>query len=209
MDPDGPAATAFAESPYPLASSPAAEMWSAIAQHPARDGSDVPAMLVWLGPDALELPPHAHSNGSEYFRALEGPVTLVVDGEEHRLGPGEDITVDPGREHYFRNDTDGYVSFYVEPPWFETVEVQFSFFGMDHEGVFSRDGSYAEPDLFQGLLFSEYISDGTRIDMGPVAVQRFLWATVGRLARAMGRQAVDARYLDPGYWRRTVEQPSL
>lgn len=209
MDPDGPAAEMLAETPYPLASSPAAEMWSAIVQYPERDGSSEPAMLVWLGPDALELPPHAHVNDSEYFRTLEGEVTYVVDGEPHQLGSGEDITIEPGHEHRFRNDTDEYVAFYAELPWAKTIEIQFTFFGMDHDGVFSRDGSYAEPDLFQGLLMSEYLRDGTRITAAPFVVQRLLWATVGRLAKAMGRQATDETYLENEFWEETVEQPDI
>ena len=209
LDSDGPAAAAFAESPYPLASSPGADMWSAIAQFPERDGSSDPAMLVWLGPDALELPPHVHLDDSEYFRTLTGEVTYVVDGEPRRLGPAEDVTIEPGQEHYFRNDTDGQVAFYAEVPWQKTLEIQFTLFGMDHDGVFTRDGSYGEPDLVQGMLMSEYISEGTRITAAPYAVQRLLWATGGRIAKVLGRRPIEQRYLENEYWERTVEQPDL
>lgn len=209
LNPDGPAAQLLRESPYPLASSPAAGLWSAIAQYPERDGSPRPAMVVWVAPDSMELPPHVHRHDAEYFRTLRGEVTLVVDGERHYLGPGEDLTIDPGQPHYFRNETDDYVAFYAETPWIRTIEVQFSFFGMDHEGVFSRDGSYAEPDLSQGLLMSEYLQEGTRIESIPFPVQRFLWATVGRVAKLRGREPVDERYLEDEFWAETVEQPDL
>lgn len=209
LDPDGPAAQLLRESPYPLASSPAAELWSAITQYPERDGSAQPAMLVWVGPDGMELPPHVHRHESEYFRTLRGEVTLVVDGEHHNLGPGDDVTIEPGQTHYFRNDTDDYVAFYAETPWTRTIDVQFTFFGMDHDGVFSRDDSHGKPDLSQGLLMGEYLREGTRITLIPFPVQRFLWATLGRLAKLGGREAVDRTYLDDEYWRRTVEQPEL
>ncbi|GGN93400.1 MULTISPECIES: cupin domain-containing protein [Haloarcula] len=209
LDPDGPAAEMLADSPYPLASSPASDTWSAITQFPERDNSSDPAMVVWLGPDATELPPHVHRHDSEYFRALTGEVTFVVDEEPHRLGRGEDITVEPGEEHYFRNDTDEHVAFYAEVPWTKTIVTQLTAFGMDHEGKFSSDGSFSEPDAIQGLLLSEYISDGTRITAVPFAVQRLAWATVGRVATLMGREATDDKYMRDEFWERRVEQPDL
>jgi mannose-6-phosphate isomerase-like protein (cupin superfamily) len=209
LDPDGRAAALLRESPYPLASSPAAGLWSAITQYPERDGTDAPAMVVWVGPDGMELPPHVHRHEAEYFRSLRGAVTLVVDDEHHHLGPGDDVTIDPGETHYFRNETDEYVAFYAETPWIRTIEVQFTFFGMDHDGVFSRDGSFAEPDLAQTVLLSEYLRDGTRITAIPYPIQRILWATIGRLAKLRGRQAVDEKYLQTEFWTETVEQPQL
>lgn len=209
IDPDGPPAEMLAESPYPLASSPSSETWAVIVQHPERDGSSEPAMLVWLGPNATELPPHVHTHESEYFRTLSGEVTFVVEGEPHRLGPEDDVTIDPGSEHYFRNDTDEYVAFYAELPWIRTAETQMTSFGMDHDGVFSSDGSYSEPDFIQGLLLSEYLSEGTKITVAPFAVQRLLWATVGRVAKAFGRQAIDETYLEDQFWEENVEQPDI
>lgn len=209
LDPDGPAARLLHESPYPLASSPAAGLWSAITQYPERDGASEPAMVVWVAPDSMELPPHVHRHDAEYFRTLRGDVTLVVDGEPRQLGPGEDVTIEPGQPHYFRNETDDFVAFYAETPWIRTIEVQFTFFGMDHDGVFSRDGSFAEPDLLQGVLMSEYLRAGTRITSIPFPLQRFLWASLGRLAALTGREAVDEKYLTDAFWEATVEQPDL
>lgn len=209
LEPDGAAAQFLRESPYPLASSPAARLWSTITQYPERDGSPEPGMVVWAAPDSMELPPHVHRRESEYFRTLRGEVTLVVDDERHVLGPGEDITIDPGETHYFRNETDDYVAFFAKTPWIRTIEVQFTFFGMDHDGLFSRDGSYAEPDLLQGVLMSEYLSDGTRITSIPFPVQRVLWAILGPIATRTGRRPVDPTYLSEEFWRETVEQPEL
>ncbi|OYR40810.1 cupin 2 conserved barrel domain protein [Halorubrum sp. Ib24] len=209
LDADGPATRLLRESPYPLASSPAAELWSVITQYPERDGSSDPAMVVWASPNSMELPPHVHPYDSEYFRTLRGEVTLVVDDERHHLSPGEDITIDPGQPHYFRNNTDDYVAFYTETPSIRPIEVQFTFFGMDHDGVFSRDDSYSEPDLFQGLLMSEYLHERTRITSIPFSAQRFLWGTLGRFAKMTGREAVDTAYLSDEFWNETVEQPAF
>ena len=208
VDPDGPAMTLFSESSHALASSPGMGFWSTILSYP-ESGEGTPAMLVWLAPDATELPPHVHASETETFRALEGELTVVVDGEPERLGPDETYTVEPGEPHYFRNDTDGVVAFRVEVPWTRTIDTQYMSAGLDHEGYFGADGEYGEPDLVQGLLLAEYVSEETRIDLGPRLLQRALWASVGRVAKWTGRSAMDERYLDDEFWEATVEQPEL
>lgn len=211
LDPEGPAAELFDDSPHPLASSPGTGMWSALLESlaTADDSGDESAMLVWLAPDATELPPHVHTTAEEHFRTVEGHLTVVDEGEPHRLAPGDEYTVRPGREHYFRNDTDDFVAFYVELPWARTAETQFTFFGLDHEGAFGRGGEYGEPGFLQGLVTSEYLREGTRIPVIPFTVQRVLWATVGRAAKALGYRAVHEKYLSDEFWERTVEQPGL
>jgi mannose-6-phosphate isomerase-like protein (cupin superfamily) len=208
VDPDGPAMTLFSESSHALASSPGMGFWSTILSYP-ESGDGTPAMLVWLAPDATELPPHVHASEPETFRALEGELTVVVDGEPERLGPDETYTVEPGEPHYFRNDSDGVVAFRVEVPWTRTIDTQYMSAGLDHEGYFGADGEYGEPDLVQGLLLAEYVRAETRIDLGPRIVQRALWASVGRVAKWAGRRAMDDRYLDDAFWAATVEQPEL
>ncbi|KPN30504.1 hypothetical protein SY89_01239 [Halolamina pelagica] len=208
VDPDGPAMTLFSESSHALASSPGMGFWSTILRYPESE-TGTPAMLVWLAPDATELPPHVHASESETFRVLEGELTVVVDGEPERVAPGEEQAVHPGEPHYFRNDTDEFVAFRVEVPWTRTIDTQYMSAGLDHEGYFGDDGQYGEPDLVQGLLLAEYVRAETRIDLGPRIVQRALWASVGRVAKWAGRRAMDERYLDDAFWAETVEQPEL
>jgi quercetin dioxygenase-like cupin family protein len=207
MDPEGPAAKLFAESSHALASGPGTGMWSALLRPLDADGET--AMLVWLSPDATELPAHVHTEAEESFRTLEGELTVVEEGATHRLGPGEEYTVSPDREHYFRNDTGDFVAFHVELPWSRTAETQFTLFGLDHEGAFGRGDEYGEPGFLHGLVMSEYLREGTRIPAVPLAVQRALWATVGRAAKALGYRAVHDEYLRDEFWEETVEQPDL
>lgn len=166
-------------------------------------------MLVWLAPDATELPPHVHASETETFRTLEGELTVVVDGEPERLGPDETDTVDPGESHYFRNDTDEVVAFRVQVPWTRTIDTQYVSAGLDHEGYFGADGGYGEPGVLQGLLLAEYVEAETRIDLGLRIVQRALWASVGRVAKWTGRRAMDEQYFDDAFWAETVEQPDI
>ncbi len=48
--------------------------------------------------------PHFHGQFSETFTAIEGPVGVHVNGEDHYLNDGESITADIGDIHYFFND---------------------------------------------------------------------------------------------------------
>jgi mannose-6-phosphate isomerase-like protein (cupin superfamily) len=209
IDPDGRPAELFSNSPHALASSPGMDMWATILNYPEQDDSGDPAMLVWLGPEATELPEHVHPNDAEVFRALKGTLTVVVEGNPIRFSPKEEVAIQPGEPHYFRNDTDEYVAFHAEVPWTKTIDTQFMSFGMDHEGYFGADGEYGEPDFLQGLLMSEYIRDRTRTTVAPFVLQRLLWASVGRIAKATGRRAVDETYLQDDFWESTVEQPEI
>nr|WP_049918555.1 cupin domain-containing protein [Haloferax larsenii] len=209
IDPEGPAMELFTESPHALASCPGMRMWSTILAYPDSSDAVTPSMLVWVGPDATELPPHVHKTTPEVFRAIEGELTVVVDGDPHRLSPGSQLTVEAGDSHYFRNDTDEFVAFHVDVPWTRTIDTQYMSGGLDHEGMFGADGAYGEPDLVQGLLMAEYVAAETHITGAPHVVQRALWATIGRLARLTGRQSMDETYLRDQFWESNVEQPDF
>lgn len=209
IDPDGRALDLFSAHPRALASSPGMGLWSTILEYPDSGEDGTPAMLLWMRPDATRLPAHVHRTGTETFRPVEGDLTVVVEDTPHHLASGETLTVAPGDRHYFRNDTDDCVAFRVEVPWTRTIDTQYMAAGLDHEGYFGDEDGYGEPDFLQGLLLAEYVSEETRIAIGPHVIQKVLWASVGRLARVAGRKAMDDRYLRDRFWEATVEQPTL
>jgi mannose-6-phosphate isomerase-like protein (cupin superfamily)/uncharacterized protein YndB with AHSA1/START domain len=43
--------------------------------------------------------PHVHTHQSEHYEVIEGSMRLVVDGREHLLGPGDEMTTPPGVAH--------------------------------------------------------------------------------------------------------------
>jgi quercetin dioxygenase-like cupin family protein len=206
LDTDSRAAALLEQSPHALASGPGSGTWSVLLDD---FDADRPEMVVWLAPDAAELPGHVHRTIAETFEALTGELTVVADGDTHRLAPGDSHTVDPGVEHYFRNRTDGFVAFRVTLPWAKTATTQYTFFGCDHEGKFGNDGEYGEPGAMHALVLSEAVSEETYVAIAPRVVQRAAWATLGRLASALGHEAVEERFLADDYWRETVEQPPL
>ncbi len=48
------------------------------------------------------VPPHAHGH-AEVFYAVSGEVTMIVDGKELELSPGDTVVVDVREEHSFKN----------------------------------------------------------------------------------------------------------
>lgn len=206
LEPDGAAADLLRESPRPLASSPGAGTWATLLERPDEGATDRPRLLQWIAPDATEPPTHRHPT-TEIFRAVEGELTVVVEDEAVRLNPDDAITVRPDEEHTFRNDTDGVVAFSADLPSMRTVRALYSTWGLDHEGAFGDE--YGEPGVVHALLVSEALHGETTITAAPVPVQRVLWATVGRLARAAGYRGIDERFLRDAFWERHVEQPRL
>jgi len=213
LEPDGRAATLLGESPRALAASPGAGTWATLLERPDEGETDRPVVLQWLAPDASQPPEHTHPT-SETFEAVSGELTVVRDGTAAVLTPGESATVGSGVSHTFRNDTDETVAFRARLPSMRTVRALYSVWGMDQEGVFGEGppGSadrYGEPGPLRALLLTESLRGETTMTATPPAVQRVLWATVGRLARTAGYRAVDGRYLVDEFWAERVEQPPL
>jgi quercetin dioxygenase-like cupin family protein len=190
----------------PLASNPGAETWGTLLSRPDAGRTDAPELLQWLGPEAGQPPAHRHP-APERFEVLRGRLTVVRDGEEDRLNPGDAATIEPGVEHAFRNDTDGFVAFRAELPSMRTVLSLYTTWGLDHEGAFAADGGFGEPGLLNGLVLGEDVYDDTTMTAAPVPVQRLLWATAGRVARVLGYTGIDEAYLADDFWCRHVEQP--
>lgn len=205
LHPDGAAAELLASSPNPLVSSPAAGVWATLLESPA-GATGRPVLLQWLAPDADGPPPHVHPT-AETFEVVAGEFTVAVEGESTRLAPGETATVQSGRVHTFRNDTDEVVAFRAEVPSMQTVRGLFTAWGLDHERA--ADGEYDGPGAIDSLLLAEDMADETEMTTVPVPVQRFLWATAGRAARAAGYTGIDKRFIRDAFWERHVEQPRL
>jgi uncharacterized cupin superfamily protein len=56
--------------------------------------------------------PPMHEPGSrEVAHVRDGEIELVVDGERHRLGPGDTVTFDADLPHHFENPGPGTATF--------------------------------------------------------------------------------------------------
>jgi quercetin dioxygenase-like cupin family protein len=204
----------YRESTYPLVSDLPSRTWATLLELPEEGDTDRPVLLHWLAPDATAPPRHVHPD-TETFESLRGELTVVVEEEAIRLSPGESATVQPGREHAFRNDTDGIVAFRAELPSLRIIKGLYTTWGVTHERARSdgelRPGDFGGlgPSALRALLVSEDLYPETVMSVGPVSVQRGLWATVGRLARRLGNTGVEDRFLREEFWTGYVEQPQF
>jgi len=71
------------------------------------DGGDFSLMERTLPPAGRRPPPHRHTNCSEAYFVLDGLVSVVVEGEELRVGPEGFVLVPRGTAHTFGNAGDG------------------------------------------------------------------------------------------------------
>lgn len=101
----------------------------------ASDGTHT-VIEVTVRPGGQMPAPHSHDAFEETFLGLEGVVTVIVEGSEHRLGVGEAVCVKRGEIHGFRNDTEQTVRFFgiAAPgvfgwPYFKELAEAFASFG--------------------------------------------------------------------------------
>lgn len=80
-------------------------------------------------PGGSPPPPHYHPAQDEEFEVKSGRLTAVIDGNEHKLGPGETTTIPRGTPHKMWNagDETAVALWRTRPAgrtleWFETVD---------------------------------------------------------------------------------------
>jgi mannose-6-phosphate isomerase-like protein (cupin superfamily) len=61
---------------------------------------------MWTDPGGGVRAEHLHPALEERYEVLEGEITISLDGESKRLGPGERAVVPPGVRHSFENTGD-------------------------------------------------------------------------------------------------------
>lgn len=52
------------------------------------------------------IPDHYHKRSREFYRVLAGECRLIVNGETHRLQPGDMLLMEPGDVHRVINEGD-------------------------------------------------------------------------------------------------------
>lgn len=206
LDPDGRTATNLRSRVGPLVSGPSSRIWGALLARPEDHDGVHPAFLGILAPETDGVPLHYHPRETETFEVLEGELTLTVEGEDRALGPGDELTVQPGQLHGFRNDADAFTAVVAEQSSVIDYEAQVTLFGMDHEG---RLGSGGRPPLLHAAVLTAAMREDTVFASVPIPVQKALWVTVAPLGRAAGHRAVRERYLADEFWEAHVEQPDL
>lgn len=75
------------------------------------DAVDTDGRLSFMHDDLLEpgatIGEHTHEGNEEVYMVVEGHGIMIVDGEEHPIGPGDVSVCRSGHSHGIRNSQDG------------------------------------------------------------------------------------------------------
>ncbi|MFP4250254.1 MAG: cupin domain-containing protein [Armatimonadota bacterium] len=75
------------------------------------EAADMDGCLRFMHDDMLEpgaeIGEHLHNGDEEVYFVVEGHGTMIVDGEEHPIGPGDVSVCRSGHSHGIRNSEDG------------------------------------------------------------------------------------------------------
>ena len=115
------------------------------------DGELLALHDTWTRP-GQRAAPHVHPKMEERFEVVSGRAGIVVDGDEHVLGPGETLAVAPGTPHVAWNASEGETRMRLEfrpaGRWEEVVE---RLFALARQGLTDARG-VPEPNMLAELL---------------------------------------------------------
>lgn len=75
-------------------------------------GEDLSVIEERMPPGAVEVR-HRHAQSRQFFYALEGKLTLELDGQVYHLQNGQGLHVPPGAAHQARNESSANTRFLV------------------------------------------------------------------------------------------------
>lgn len=205
VDAGGPTADLLGERTSPLISNPATGEWAAELVEPQGSSGPADRGLGIFSAHNTGPPEHYHPNHAERFEVIEGSFVFVVDGTERVLGSGDEITVESGIPHTFRNETDEVAVCIAElrPPG-EVNAVIATLAGLAHDGKLSATG---RPPFLQAIAMAAELAENTVFTSPPPALQRALATVFAPVARRAGYRATYPEYLEAAYWESRVEQP--
>jgi quercetin dioxygenase-like cupin family protein len=151
-------------------------------------------------------PEHIHPTYDEHFEIIQGEFIFRIDGKARPARQGDQLVVAKGTPHTFRCVGEGLGAVIVETrAAARTGQVIATLFGMTHEGKTALGG---QPKFLHGMaILSEY-ADDTVFTAPPPTIAVPLAKLLAPLARVLGHQASDAKYLTEEFWRLHVEQPT-
>jgi quercetin dioxygenase-like cupin family protein len=133
---------------------------------------------------------HCHLTYAERFIAVDGELTVRVDGLEHALKPGDEAVAEPGVLHCFSNETREQVRFQVElTPGHRGFEQALQIgYGLAEDGLTNDKG-----------IPKSLVQAGVLMDMGEMRVSgpiRLIVPLLKLLARRGRRRGVDAALVE-------------
>ncbi|WP_128226467.1 cupin domain-containing protein [Halobacteriaceae archaeon SHR40] len=183
----------------PITSHPTRAVWGILLT----DGEGSIRTLSVFGPGYDGPPAHYHEASVEVFDVEDGSLVMTLDDEERTVAAGESATVQTGVVHSFRNETNerALVTTEIRSPG-RLRQVLPTLGGLAHDR--SRD-----PDnLLQQALIADVLDGNTTFVQGE-GLAGSVSTALTPLANLAGYQGAYAKYMQPGFWRNHVEQPSV
>jgi mannose-6-phosphate isomerase-like protein (cupin superfamily) len=150
----------------------------------SRDGQTL-RIEMWTEPGGGVRAEHVHPGLEERYEVLEGEVTINLDGEPKRLGPGERAVVPPGVRHSFENTGERPAHLVAEAePAGELRESIEEGARLARTERFSDGGTpQSLRALVQAAALAERYRDTVVLTSPPRFVQRILFPPLSRFAR--------------------------
>jgi quercetin dioxygenase-like cupin family protein len=149
------------------------------------DNDEPPGALLRIEtvnpPTATAEPEHVHPRQDSSARVVSGTLRFSLAGREHRLGPGETISIPAGAPHFFLNDgAEDAVAIQEFRPALRTAELFTTLFGLAEQGKIVDRGM---PSLLTLAQLGPAFADEIRATSPPWPVQRVAFFLLGPLAR--------------------------
>ena len=137
---------------------------------------------------------HYHPKQEEYFKILDGEVTVRIGTELRVLRAGDELHIPAGTHHGMWNPTEraAVVNWRTLPAmeteyFFETIT------GLVNDGKTDLKG---KPRLLQTAMTINYFSDMFRLVKPPWLIQKMLFYILTPFARLFGYRAIYKKYLN-------------
>jgi quercetin dioxygenase-like cupin family protein len=163
-------------------------------QTAASSGGKVLEMESLYIPNTPEPILHYHPGQDEYFKILDGEVTVRTGAELRVLRAGDELHIPAGTHHGMWNPTKNpaIVNWKTIPAlkteiFFETIT------GLVNDGKTDQKG---KPHLLQTAMTINHFSDMFRLVKPPYLVQKILFYAITPLAWLLGYRATYKKYLD-------------
>lgn len=187
----------------PLNSHPTLPVWSAPLER-AADGPDRMRTVSIYEPGYSGPPEHYHEVSEEIFEVQQGTVVFECDGAERAVTAGETTTVETGTTHTFRCEGDELaVVLTTIAPLGRIGYILPTLSGLAHDDRVDAD------DPLQRALIVDRLAEDTVFTEAETGFARLATDLLAPVAKLRGYQGGYARYRQPEFWRRHVEQPDI
>jgi quercetin dioxygenase-like cupin family protein len=153
------------------------------------------SVQLFVAPGGAVAAEHQHPEIVERFRVLSGHLAVSIDGRRSHMGPGDELTVQPGVVHDWWNAGESEAEVLVEISPGRRFELMVaSTYGLARDGKVNAKGM---PNLFQLAVMASEFDDTIRFTKPSPLVQKLLFSVLAPLGRLLGYRPYYGKYLVP------------